>query len=191
MSRSLFPSASLIAALALSGASPARAGDTIWPAERYSVRTSHSDIKAGGARIDVHAPADAVQKLVLDFGHYADHIKKFEKARVVGRHGDSTDVYLEVPIMKGAAKIWGIVRFEPARTGPSGETLVSGTLVRGNVKRMDAWWRITRVDDHKTDLHLELLIVPDLPIPGSLVTGEAAYASEMAIKGIWKTAEGG
>jgi ribosome-associated toxin RatA of RatAB toxin-antitoxin module len=157
-------------------------------AERYEVLTPHSSIKAGAARVHVAAPSDSVRKTVTDYKNYPDFISKFEKARVVGKEGDKTDVYLQVPILKGAAKIWAVVRFEPPKT-VNGEELVTGSMVKGNVKRLDATWRIKKIDEANTQLHLEMLIVPKLPVPGSLVTGEVAYAADEAVMGSRNRAE--
>src|SRR5262245_38848856 len=77
--------------------------------ERYEVKTEYSSTKAGAARVAVATPASDVKKTVLDFKNYHKFISKFEKAKVVGRDGDKTDVYLQVPILKGAAKIWAVV----------------------------------------------------------------------------------
>jgi|SoiMethySBSTD1v2_1073268.scaffolds.fasta_scaffold10439_6 ribosome-associated toxin RatA of RatAB toxin-antitoxin module len=157
-------------------------------AERYEVQTPHSSIKAGAARVHVAAPTDAVRKIVTDYKNYPDFISKFEKAHVVGKEGDKTDVYLQVPILKGAAKIWAVVRFDPPKN-VNGEEQVSGSMVKGNVKRLDATWRIRKIDDQNTQLNLELLIVPKLPVPGSLVTGEVAYAADEAVMGSRNRAE--
>jgi len=157
-------------------------------AERYEVATPHSSIKAGAARVHVAAPADSVRKIVTDYKNYPDFISKFEKARVVGKEGDKTDVYLQVPILKGAAKIWAVVRFEPPKN-VNGEEVVTASMVKGNVKRLDATWRIKKIDDQNTQLHLEMLIVPKLPVPGSLITGEVAYAADEAVMGSRNRAE--
>jgi len=186
MTRKLLTAFTLV--LGLSGAMTASADSS---AQRYEVQTPFSSIKAGAARVQVRAPIDVVRQVVTDFGAYSDHIKRFEKVRVVGRRGKATDVYLQVPIMKGATKVWAIVRFEPVKQGPSGEEIIVGKLLQGNVKRLDALWRISKIDDQNTKLDLELLIVPDLglPVPGSLVTGEVAYAAERAVKGMRKRSE--
>ena len=180
MNRKLLSVASLFLALASPVLASADQG-----AERYEVQTPFSDIKAGAARIQVRAPLDVVHRVVMDFGSYALHISKFEKAKVIGRHGDSTDVYLQVPILKGAAKVWAVVRFEAAKGGGNDEVIM-GRMLQGNVKRLDARWHLSKVDEHTTNLDLELLIVPDLilPVPGSLVTGEVAYAAETAVRGL-------
>jgi ribosome-associated toxin RatA of RatAB toxin-antitoxin module len=131
---------------------------------------------------------EAVRAWASDYKNYPDFISKFEKARVVGKEGDKTDVYLQVPILKGAAKIWAVIRFEPPKT-VNGEEVVTASMVKGNVKRLDATWRIKKIDDQNTQLHLEMLIVPKLPVPGSLVTGEVAYAADEAVMGSRNRAE--
>lgn len=157
-------------------------------AERYEKAFPGASIKAGCARIHVRAPAPTVRKVVTDFRHYEKFIKKFDKARVVGREGDKTDVYLEVPILKGAAKIWAVLRFDPPKQ-VGGEEVVEAKMLKGNVDRMDARWRIKKIDDQNTQLDLEMLIVPKLPVPGKLVTGEVAYASDVSVTGARDHAE--
>ncbi|HEY5955226.1 MAG TPA: hypothetical protein VIV60_01685, partial [Polyangiaceae bacterium] len=113
---------------------------------------------------------------------------RFDKARVVGRTADTVDVYLQVPILKGAAKIWAVVRFNaPKMVG--GENVVEGHMVKGNVERLDAKWRVIQLNDHASELHLQMLIVPKIPVPGSLVTGEVAYAADKAIIDVRSVAE--
>lgn len=157
--------------------------------ERYEVVTPQSDIKAGAARVAVRAPTDVVRKVVTDYKSYPEFISKFEKAKVIGREDDKTDVYLQVPILKGAAKIWAVVRFDPPKPAEGDEERIEAHLVKGNVKRLDALWRIKKIDDDNTQLNLEMLIVPKLPVPGSLITGEVAYAADVAVVGSRDRAE--
>lgn len=176
-------------ALAVLAAGPAEAKSQDPKAPvRYSVRTPNSGIEAGAARTRVQASTDELLQLVTDFDNYTKHISRFEKVKVVGRSGNSVDVYMQVPILKGAAKIWAVVRFAPARES-GGERIVEGHMIRGNVDRLDAKWRISRVDDQSSELRLEMLIVPKLPVPGSLVTGEVAYAADKAVAGLRSAAE--
>lgn len=157
-------------------------------AERYEKEFPGASIKAGCARIHVRAPAQAVREVVTDYRHYEKFIKKFDKARVVGRSGDKTDVYLEVPILKGAAKIWAVLRFDPPKQ-VNGHEVIEAKMLKGNVERMDARWRIKTIDEQNTQLELEMLIVPKLPVPGKLVTGEVAYASDVSVTGARDHAE--
>ena len=157
-------------------------------AQRYTVRTPYSSIEAGAARIVVAADTQQVSDIVCDFGNYTKLTDRFDKARVIGHSGPNTDVYLQVPILKGAAKIWAVVRFEPVRT-LNGEQVIAGHMIKGNVERLDATWKIHSVGDHQSRVELEMLIVPKLPVPGSLVTGEVAYAADKAVTGVRNRAE--
>ena len=156
-------------------------------ARRYEVQTPRSSVPAGAASIKVSAPLDVVRQVVTDFGNYANSIKRFEKAKVIGRHGDQTDVYLQVPILKGASKIWAVVRFDAPKPGPNGNgEIIVGRMLKGNVKRLDARWSLTKVDETTTTLDLEILIVPDsvIPIPDSLVIDESKYAAAKGVEGV-------
>ena len=156
--------------------------------ERFDVKVANSSMDAGAARVRAHAPTATLRSVLTDYARYSKIIKHFEQARVVGRSGDQTDVYLEVPILGGASKIWAIVRFAPPKTEGDQE-VIRGRLVKGNVKRLDATWRLKKVDDQKSDLTLELLIVPDLPAPNSLITKELRKAAGKAVNGARNEAE--
>lgn len=156
------------------------------PVERYDVKAA--GMSAGAARTVVVAPDDVVKSVVTDFGHYESFISRFRAAKVVGRVGDKTDVYLQVPIIKGAVKIWAVVRFDPPKQ-VGADQIITGKMVKGNVKRLDATWRWHKVDDQHTDLRLELLIVPDLPVPEAVVLPEVRYAAAKAVDGTRDEAE--
>ncbi len=150
--------------------------------ERYDASFAGTKLKGGGARIHVAASLEEVEKTVTDYRHYSKIISRFDKARVVGRSGGTTDVYLQAPILKGAAKIWAVLRFSEAKT--EGEVrVIRAAMVKGNVKRMDARWELRRIDAGNTQLNMEMLILPDLPAPASLITGESRYASDVAVTG--------
>lgn len=156
--------------------------------DRFEVKTPYAEMNAGAARVNVDAPVDVVRAVVLDYKNYASFISRFEKARIVGRSGDKTDVYLQVPILKGAAKVWAIVRFEPLKE-VNGDEVVQGHMIKGNVKRLDATWRLKRIDDLSTQVVLELLIVPDLPVPDALIVPEVRFAAAKAVEGSRDEAE--
>jgi ribosome-associated toxin RatA of RatAB toxin-antitoxin module len=156
--------------------------------DRFEVKTPWAQMSAGAARGNVNAPVDVVRAVVLDFKNYATFISRFEKTHVVGRSGDKTDVYLQVPILKGAAKVWAIVRFEPPKQ-VNGNEVVEGHMIKGNVKRLDAIWRIHKLDEVSTQVVLELLIVPELPVPDALVVPEVRFAAAKAVEGSRDEAE--
>jgi hypothetical protein len=57
------------------------------------------------------------------------------------------------------------------------------------VKRLDATWRIDKMDDEKSVLSLELLMVPDLPAPASVVSAELRKAAGKAVNAARNEAE--
>jgi len=155
---------------------------------RFNVKTPYAAINAGAARVNVDAPQEVVRSVVQDYKNYASFMSRFEKSQIVGRSGDKTDVYLQVPILKGAAKVWAVVRFEPIKQVDGGEIVV-GHMIKGNVKRLDATWRLKKLDDATTQVALELLIVPDMPVPDSLVVPEVRFAAAKAVEGSRDEAE--
>ncbi len=150
---------------------------------RQEIRMPQSSRPAGLARTLVNAPPELVKQVVLDYGHYDRYIRPFEKSRVVGKSGDKTDVYLEVPILKGAAKIWVVLRMDPPKKVGDKE-VISANMIKGNVKQMHANWKLKRTADNNTELELEFLVVPSLPVPDSLISSEAQHAAFKAVTGL-------
>jgi ribosome-associated toxin RatA of RatAB toxin-antitoxin module len=156
--------------------------------ERFTVKVPNSNLEAGAARALAHAPSERLQSVVTDYARYSSIITSFRNARVVGRSGGHTDVYLEVPILSGLSTIWAIVRFE-APEAKGNQQVVRGRLLKGNVKRLDATWRIDKVDEQKSVLSLELLMIPDLPAPTSVVSAELRKAAGKAVNAARNEAE--
>jgi len=92
-----------------------------------------------------------------------------------------TDVYLQVSILHGAANIWAATRFGPPVPEGAGERIEGRLHGQGNVDQLLAIWHLLPIDDSHTIAKLELLIVPKLPLPGSVVTPELEYASDQAV----------
>lgn len=175
---------------------PARADAAGEKAQRYRKPVPNQSIQAGGARIRVAASSDRVRQVINDFDHYSSFIKRYKdgrvqlqvSAKVIGRVGDKRDVYLTVPILKGAAKVWGVLRFDPAKVSGEDEIL-EGHLVKGNVERLDARWTLRKLDAGNTHLSLELLIVPKVPVPREVVTDELEFVSDVGVTGARNEAE--
>ena len=158
---------------------------------RYDCKLPESDRPAGGARTVVSASPALVRTVLQDFEHYAYYFDP-DKGRnpqrkwashVVGKSGDKTDVYLEVPILKGAAKIWAVLRFDPPKKVGDSEVIV-GKMIKGNVSLLSTKWKTRASADNGTELQLEMLIVPKLPVPDSLLSDEARGAAFKAVTGM-------
>jgi len=180
---------SLVALLALASSNALASSPT--EVTRYDCKLPESDRPAGGARTVVSASPDLVKSVVLDFEHYAHYFdpdkgknpQRKWASHVVGKSGDKTDVYLEVPILKGAAKIWAIIRFEPPKKVGDTE-VVMGRMLKGNVDKLSAKWTLRPTSDNSTSLQLEFLVVPKLPVPDSLLSNEARSAAFKAVSGM-------
>lgn len=190
-------SALLLSLTALVGNAVAAAdAQVLQKAQRYRKSVPNQSIQAGCARVTVAAPIDTVRKVVNDFNHYSTFMKRYKdgkvqlqiSAKLVGRSGEKRDVYLDVPILKGAAKVWGVLRFEPPKLVGDDEVL-EGRLVKGNVERLDARWHLRKIDANHTAVDLELLIVPKVPVPHDVVTGELEFVSDVSVTGVRSEAE--
>lgn len=150
-------------------------------AERYNVALPDQSIRAGGAMVAVDAPFSEVRKVVVDFARYADFMPRFERSRIVRKSKEGVDVYLQVPILRGAATVWAVTRFEPPIQVGRGQRIEGRMTDQGNVRDLRAVWHIQPIDENRTLLKLELLIVPKLPLPASVITPELEYAAEQAV----------
>lgn len=150
-------------------------------AERYSIGWPDQSIRAGGAMVAVDAPFSEVRKVVVDFARYADFMPRFERSRIVKKSKEGVDVYLQVPILRGAATVWAVTRFEPPIQDGRGQRIEGRMTDQGNVRDFRAVWHLQPIDENRTLLKLELLIVPKLPLPASVITPELEYAAEQAV----------
>jgi len=189
----LFIALCLAVGTAAAGAAPSGEAERLMrirpKAEQYTLKAPGSRIETGAARVHVKAPLEATKSTVIDYARYGAMIETFDQAKVVGKQGSQTDVYLRVPILNGAARIWAVMRFDPPRKVSEDEYVVAAKMVKGNVDRFEATYRIRRIDAANTQLNLEMLIVPRLPVPGSVVTSWVARASDRAVRRLRDGAE--
>ncbi len=151
--------------------------------ERYEVTVPGEKVKAGGGRILVHAPLPIVRAIVQDYANYEKFMPRFKRSRIVGKSAKFTDVYFKVPILKGAASLWSVVHFGPPIRKRNGTEIIRGRKIRAqsNVADFRATWFLTPIDANTTLLRSEILIVPAVRVPASLITGELKYAADMAV----------
>jgi ribosome-associated toxin RatA of RatAB toxin-antitoxin module len=153
--------------------------------EKYLEKTPDSQIRAGGARVYVKAPLDDTRATVTDFDHYDDMISRFEDAKIVGRHGNQTDVYLRLPILGGRSHLSTVVRFDPPQQVSKDEIIINGKMIKGDFRSFRVKYHLTQVDEEGTMLDLTLLMDPKVPrllAPKGYVENEAASASDTAVR---------
>jgi ribosome-associated toxin RatA of RatAB toxin-antitoxin module len=147
---------------------------------RYAVPVAGSKLPAGAARGGVGASTAVIGSVVTDYEGYDVFISRFKSAKVVKRGKNSTDVYLEVPILHGLSKVWAVTRFEHHQAA-DGSSVVRGRMLKGNMKRFDTTWRVRKLRDGSSELALELLVVPDFYAPDWLVLQEVKAAAARGV----------
>jgi len=159
-------------------------------AQTYTVKTTGpaSPIDMGGAAILVNAPLAEVRKVVTKYGDYQKFLKPFDQSKVLSKRKGVSEVYLQVPILHGAARIWVVTELS-APTKRGNEEVISGRMKRGNVDDFRAVWRMRAVDAEHTVLKLELLVDPSLPFGASIVTKHLTSSAEKGIRGVKQRAE--
>jgi len=116
----------------------------------------------------VAAPYDVVRARLVDFAHYrelAGH--KFKKVSVVDKQPGGTDLYFQLPIMKGLVTIWYVTRFADPRPGAGGTEVIEGRFVKGNIKDVHFVFtmRPAATDKSSTVLVCDLLLSLSIPAP--------------------------
>jgi len=113
----------------------------------------------------IAAELDVVHARLVDYAHYMDLAgPKFKKVAVVEKSPLGTDLYFQLPIMKGVVTIWYVARFaEPRRVSDELE-VIEGHFVRGNIKGMHMVFTLRPVAN-KTVLMCDLLLALSFPAP--------------------------
>lgn len=146
----------------------------------------------GHAEALVDAPADKVRDTALDFAHYKDLHRKFQNARVVGKDAGGVDVYMKLPVKVGPFTFdqWSVMRFGPARALPGGGHVIEGRETKGNMKDAHLVITITPIDAKHSLLDVDLLLVPSIPAPQSLVDEELRDGAHDFVNGMKDRAQG-
>jgi hypothetical protein len=139
----------------------------------------------GHAEVLVAAPSAQLRKMVLDFAHYREMTGgKFHVSRVIGKEAGGTDVYFQIPVLDGMIMLWQVFRFQELKPLAPGWTMIEGWYVKGNIGRGNAAWTLHAVDDMHTVLKFDLLVVPNVPLPQSLLDDGLRNAAAEAVESV-------
>lgn len=148
-----------------------------------------SKFPVGHAEIFVNAPLKDVKEAVLDYAHYSEFIPKFQKSKVIkGKAGEAQEVFLQIPILHGAATIWAVENFAPPAADTKGEKVV-GTMVKGNVDDLRTTWRYRAVDDKHSIVTVDIYIAPKIDASPDLVRKEVEDACGDGVRAVKERAE--
>jgi hypothetical protein len=138
----------------------------------------------GRAEGIIAAPVDVVRAKLQDYAHYKDLAgPKFKTVRVIDKQGNDTDVYFQLPIMKGLITINYTTRFKPIQGD-----VIEGKFVKGNIKDMNVAWTVRPGPDDKSSIMTcDILLVPNVPAPQDALDEELRDACGDAINAVRKT----
>jgi hypothetical protein len=141
--------------------------------------------KHGHAEVLIEAPIDMVEQQVRAFGQYKDFAPgKFKTSKIVDKTETTTDVYMQIAIMKGFVTLWQIVRFGPTRTVSNDTRVIEGNLVKGNVRAAHSLFAIRKVSERRTILKVDVLIAIEVPAPEELLDEELRDYAADALEGL-------
>ncbi|WP_437681034.1 type II toxin-antitoxin system RatA family toxin [Sorangium sp. So ce131] len=129
----------------------------------------------------VKAPIERVRAAVLSFDRYPEFMPHYKQCRLLGRTPNGGwDVYMEVSALQGAVTMWARIEIQKPVVADGVETYTS-RFVSGNVRDLQATWRLEKIDARTTRLSLEVFLRPKLPLPKRLVNAENLEGSSSAI----------
>jgi hypothetical protein len=145
----------------------------------------------GHSEVLVAAPLPYVREQALDFGHYRELSGgRIRTSRVVDKQAQTTDVYLQVPVLHGMVMLWEVLRFSDVRRAPDGTESFVGRLVSGNVQSAEMQITMRPVSGGRTVLRCDLHVAPKFAAPQSAVDAEVRDAAESAVVAVRERALG-
>lgn len=142
----------------------------------------------GHAEGIINVKPEVVKAKLVDFSKYKDLAgPKFKTVKVVDKQGQDTDVYFQLPIMKGIVVINYVTRFGQMKS-LTGTDVIEGTFVKGNIKSMHIAFTVRPGPDDKTTVMVcDLLLQPNVPAPQSALDEELRDACGDAINALKRT----
>lgn len=138
----------------------------------------------GRAQIYVDAPMKDVRAAILDYGNWSQFITRFQKSKVLKKESSgAAEVYLQMPILKGAATLWAVEKFDAPVPEGKGEKIV-GKYQKGNVEDLQAVWHYRPIDDGHTVVTLEMFVQPKLAVPDGLMISQREDAAGEGVIGV-------
>ena len=149
----------------------------------FDKKTGDKTVVWGRAEAFVNAPVGKTKEAVMDYGNYASFISRFQKSKLLKKDGQTAEVFLQLPILKGSATIWTLSKFGAPTTFGKGE-MISATMLKGNVDDFQAVWKYRAVDDKHSVVTCELFVSPKLAVPDKVMIGQLEDACGEAVLGV-------
>jgi carbon monoxide dehydrogenase subunit G len=158
---------------------------------KWNQTVGSSKDKYGHAECLVEASADVVAKKAAEFGQYKTLHKKFQSARVINKDGDNTDVYMRYPVQIGFVtfEFSEVMRFKPTRSAGS-SFVIEGNGIKGDMKTGHTIITVKPVDAKHSLLQVDVLLVPSIPAPQSLIDEELRDGAQDFVNGLKDKSQG-
>lgn len=156
-----------------SDAAPAAAPEPAAPEsediEPVAVPIPNSDLVEAKATVIVHAPLDKAREVIFKFEDYPQFMPEYSDAKRLGKAPSGNEkVYMEITTLGGVAKMYANVEVLPARN-EGGSEIYEARFLDGNVKQFKAIWTVTKLEDERTEVTLQVFLLPSIPLPDFLV----------------------
>lgn len=145
---------------------PAPEPETVEP---VGVPIPDSDLVEAKATVTVRGPVDKARATILKFEDYPQFMPEYSDAKRAGAlpNGDEK-VYMEITTLGGIAKMFANIEVLPARTEGASE-VHEAKFLDGNVRQFKAIWTLTKLDEQRTEVTLQVFLHPAIPLPDFVV----------------------
>lgn len=159
-----------------SGANAGGGGAYVLPAQvtMRSVSVPGTTVRAGVANAEVPAPFETLAAVLLDIGRYREVLPRIDQSRVMQRRRGELDAYFSATLLQGFGTLWARTRMVITRS--PGHLRIEGAMLEGNLARFELRVEASAVpnDPGRSTLEVQLLGLPQLPLPASLLDGVLA-----------------
>lgn len=163
----------------------------------HSIKWNHTppgkQERYGHAETLVNASFAKVRAQAIDYAHFKDLVPdKFRNAHVIAKTKATTDLYIQVPVLRGLIQLSTVLRFGAPRVISPGLEVIEGVFVSGNqnVKTANLIFTIHEIDPDHSVLKCDLLILPTMAAPQGAVDEELRDAAMQAIDAMQERAQG-
>jgi ribosome-associated toxin RatA of RatAB toxin-antitoxin module len=137
--------------------------------EPVAVPIPNSDLVEAKATVVVRAPLEKARATIFKFEDYPQFMPEYSDAKRLGKLPNGNEkVYMEITTLAGVAKMYANVEVLPAKTEGSTE-IYEAKFLDGNVKQFKAIWTVTKLDEARLEISLQVFLHPSLPLPDFLV----------------------
>ena len=108
---------------------------------------------------------------------------------VIGKAPGGTEVYFQLSVLDGTVTLWQVFRFQELKPLAPGWAMVEGWFLEGNIGAGNAAWTLHAIDEDHTLVTFDILVLPNMQLPQSLIDEGLRNAAGAAVEAIRTSAE--